>query len=204
MYAGSQQLEIFDQSNQLSFKVLLRYPSETVSSNIMFGPYSFDVSPEAVIAAGTFPLIVISHGTGGSHLLYRSIALYLSKKGYVAAQIEHPGNNRNNNELEGTLRNLEYRPKHISLTLDAIRHHKPFKSQVQTNNVAIIGQSIGGYTALAISGGIAWSKDAQKVNTEPDPRVKAMVLLALAAGFFQAPRALSTADIPILLNERGT
>lgn len=61
--------------------------------------------------------MVISHGTGGSHLAYRTIAAHLAKSGYVVALLEHPGNNHDNNELSGTVENLTNRPRHVRLAM---------------------------------------------------------------------------------------
>ncbi|KUO74322.1 MAG: hypothetical protein APF81_02830 [Desulfosporosinus sp. BRH_c37] len=63
---------------------------------------------------------MISHGNGGSHLLYRTISTHLANNGFIVAMVEHYGNNRNNNELENTEENLILRPKHLSLTIDKL------------------------------------------------------------------------------------
>src|SRR5262249_18695325 len=50
---------------------------------------------DATIAAkpAKFPLIVISHGTGGSGLSMAWLGECLAARGYVAAAVNHPGNN---------------------------------------------------------------------------------------------------------------
>jgi predicted dienelactone hydrolase len=138
-------------------------------------------------------------GSGGSHLLYRSIGAYLAKHGYVVALPEHPGNNRNDNALNGTVENLVNRPRHIRLTIDAVSSDAHFKDRVQPDNTAIIGHSMGGYTALAVAGGQPWTEKGQKVEVEADGRVKVLVLLAPATGWFMPEDALSNVKIPILL-----
>jgi len=158
-----------------------------------------DVSPDAPAAEGRFPVVVISHGNGGSHLVYRAISTHLAKNGYVVAMLEHAGNNRNNNELEGTHENLVNRPRHVRLTIDAVSSDPRFRACVQPDNVAIIGHSIGGYTALAVAGGTPWSETRQRVDVVADPRVRALVLLAPATAWYLPKDSLSQVSVPILM-----
>jgi hypothetical protein len=83
------------------------------------------------------------------------------------------------NELEGTHQNLVNRPRHVGFTIDAVFSDVQFRACVQPNNVAVIGHSIGGYTALALAGGTPWSEARQKVEVTTDPRVRALVRKAL-------------------------
>lgn len=197
MYAGSRQIRVEDEAKGLSFPVLVLYPTEVPSAPTMYGPYTFDVSPDAPVAEGRFSLVVVSHGNGGSHLLYRTITVHLARNGYVVAHLEHPGNNRNDNSLEGTYENLVRRPRHVRLTIDAISQE--LAGHVQPENVAVMGHSMGGYAALAIAGGIPWSKTGERVEVTPDPRVRALVLLAPGTAFFYPEDSLRDVRIPILM-----
>ena len=199
MFVGSRQLQIEDETKALSFPAVVLYPTQVPSAPTAFGPYSIDVSRDAPIAKGQFPLVVVSHGNGGSHLLYRTIATHLAKNGYVVAMLEHPGNNRNNNQLEGTHENLVNRPRHVRLTIDAVSADAQFMASLQPNNVAILGHSIGGYTALAVAGGTPWSEDRQRVEVVADSRVRALVLLAPATAWYLPEDSLRHVDIPILM-----
>lgn len=198
-FVGSRSLRVIDESKDIAFPVLVMYPTRVPSVPVTFGPYYIEAALDAPIDEGTFPLVVISHGSGGSHLLYRTIGAYLAKHGYVVALPEHPGNNRNNNELNGTVENLVNRPRHIRLTIDAVSSDAHFKDRVQPDNTAVIGHSMGGYTALAVAGGQPWTEKGQKVEVESDRRVKALVLMAPATGWYMPEDALSKVKIPILL-----
>ena len=199
MFAGSRQMQIRDEAKGISFPALVLYPTETPSAPTAFGPYTMDVSPDAPVAEGRFPVVVISHGNGGSHLVYRAISTHLAKNGYVVAMLEHAGNNRNNNELEGTHENLVNRPRHVRLTIDAVSSDPQLSACVQPDNVAIIGHSIGGYTALAVAGGTPWSETRQRVDVVADPRVRALVLLAPATAWYLPEDSLSQVSVPILM-----
>lgn len=199
MFAGIRHIQIKDEEKGITFPALVLYPTNTPSAPTAFGPYTMDVSTDAPVAEGQFPLVVISHGTGSSHLLHRTVGTHLAQHGYIVALLEHYGNNRNNNELADTHENLEYRPRHVSLTIDAVTSDAQFSECVQPNNVAIIGHSGGGYTALAVAGGTPWSKERRRVEVKADPRVKAIVLMAPATAFYIPEDSLRNVTVPILL-----
>ena len=156
-----------------------------------------NVSTEAAIIDGKFPLIVISHGNGGSHLLYRTISTHLAKNGYIVAMPEHYGNNRNNNTLENTTENLETRPRHVRLTIDFLLSDTWFNENIAQNKIGVIGHSMGGYTALALAGGVPRTKEGVVIEVAPDFRIKAIVLLAPGAGWFM--NSLEKVTVPILM-----
>jgi predicted dienelactone hydrolase len=111
--------------------------------------------------------------------------------------LEHYGNNRNNNTLENTTENLKTRPQHVSLTIDFLLSHHLLGKHIAENKIAVIGHSMGGYTALALAGGIPRTKEGVVVEVASDTRIKAIVLLAPGAGWFM--NSLSKVNIPILM-----
>jgi predicted dienelactone hydrolase len=196
-FVGSKQLQVSDKTLNISFPVLLQYPTLKASKPVAFGHYLMDVSVDAEISEGKFPLIIISHGNGGSNLLYRTISTYLVKNGYVVAMLEHYGNNRNDNKLENTIENLENRPKHVSLTIDFLLSNNWLKKSLLINEIAVIGHSMGGYTALALAGGIPRTREREIVKVTADKRIKAIVLLSPGTGWFL--NSLEKVCIPILM-----
>lgn len=199
MFVGSRQMLIRDAAQGVSFPAVVLYPTDEPSRPTAFGPFAMDVSCDALVAQGLFPLVVVSHGTSGSHLLYRTIGTHLAKNGYVVAMLEHPGNNRNNNELEGTHENLVNRPRHVRLTIDALIADARFSACLRQNMVALLGHSLGGYTALAVAGGTPWSEARKKVEVVADARIRALVLLAPAAAFYLPEDSLRHVKVPILM-----
>jgi predicted dienelactone hydrolase len=197
----------------------LRYePGNTVFSMAVMYPASEREKPEEVDACnlnvlkdatpeeGIFPLVLISHGSGGAPLLYRTLARHLASNGFVVGMPEHPFNNRNDNSFAGTLENLVNRPKHIRAAIDWFFDNKAFSPFLKPNAVAIIGHSLGGYTALAAAGGVptplpkeTGDERVDPIDVKPDPRIKALVLLAPAAIWFRARGALSGVGVPILM-----
>ena len=143
------------------------------------------------------PLAVLSHGNGGSYQIYRALCQALVAAGWVVAAFDHPGNNRKDDRLKGTRQNLEDRPRHVGLVISEVLAQVPIDSA----RIAVIGHSLGAYTALAVAGGQGYSRGGEVLAPAHDPRVQALVLLAPAAFFFDAPDALRAVDLPILLIE---
>ena len=212
MFVGTRELSLHDAEHGLQIPLLLMYPTRQAPHAVAFGPYVMEVSPESEIAQGQFPLVLISHGSGGSHLLYRSIALHLAAHGYVVAMLEHPGNNRLDNQLMGKPENLQYRPLHLQLAADTLFADSQLASSLQTDRFAVIGHSMGGYSALALAGGQPWYPPerfkpeadpalppAQPVSVTHDARLQALVLLAPATVWFMPEGALSKVDLAILM-----
>ncbi|MGA8620449.1 MAG: hypothetical protein WB660_18235 [Candidatus Sulfotelmatobacter sp.] len=48
---------------------------------------------KVAISPAKFPLILLSHGTGGSALMMAWLGTALAAHGYIAAAVNHPGNN---------------------------------------------------------------------------------------------------------------
>lgn len=196
-YAGLRRLQLRDEEQQLSFPVYLQYPTATPSRPTAFGPYTLDVSIDAPLLPGKpYPLVILSHGNNGNPLAYRTISSFLARNGCIVALPEHYGNNRNNTSLENTIDNLILRPKHVSLTIDQLLADSQFANQIAADAIAIIGHSMGGYTALALAGGIPYTLSGEQVEVNHDPRIQALVLLAPGAGWFHHEQ--NSIGLPIL------
>jgi predicted dienelactone hydrolase len=205
-FAGYQKVELVDEQLGISFPMFVMYPTNTPEKAENFGPYCLNISRNAKLQDGVLPLVLISHGTGGTPLVYRTLARHLARNGFIVGMPEHPFNNRNNNTLEGTVKNLTIRPRHISTAVDWFFNSKDFARILKPNTVSLIGHSMGGYTALAAAGGVPSSfpqesldKQTHLIHIKPDSRIKSLVLLAPASVWFKAEGALKAVDIPILM-----
>ncbi|MNT35268.1 Alpha/beta hydrolase family protein [compost metagenome] len=97
------------------------------------------------------------------------------------------------------------------MAMDAIFADQRWSAYLDENRVALIGHSMGGYTSLALAGGIPHTKhqiqydpdhkitSSQEVPVKADERIKALVLMAPATGWFLSEGALSAVKIPILI-----
>ncbi|WP_289355657.1 alpha/beta hydrolase [Paenibacillus sp. S-12] len=205
-YAGLRKVEISDNALSISFPMWIMYPTGTAEQTIQLGPYPTELASDAEVLEGTFPLVLISHGTGSTPFAYRMLAQHLARNGFIIGMPEHPFNNRNDNSLEGTMQNLANRPRHIRMAIDWFFENESFAEKIIPNDVSVIGHSLGGYTALAAAGGEPTSfphespdGQPQRIEVMPDPRIQSLVLLAPASVWFQSEEALRMINIPILM-----
>jgi len=181
------------------------YPTEAAPAPVRFGPYALDAARDAPPVGDGLPLVVISHGTGGTPWAYRGLAANLVRAGFAVVAVEHVGNSRNDDRLAGTRANLEQRPRHVRAAIDAALADGVIGGRL-ASGAAVIGHSLGGYTALAVAGGTPVTLPTEMpdgrphpIAVEPDPRVRAVVLLAPAIGWFGADAALANVTAPILV-----
>ena len=134
-------------------KMLIWYPTPQKARMTKLGPFELPVARDAEPAEGKHGLIIISHGTGGSHMGHWDTAMYMASKGFFVAAILHPHDNYADDSDARTERNWANRPKHIKAALDYILANAAVKGHIDSGRIGIIGHSAGGYTALAAVGG---------------------------------------------------
>lgn len=124
---------------------------------------SFPVDVYLPRVSSSVPAVVISHGVGSNRTTFRYLAKHLASHGFAVFVPEHPGSN--GNQIDALLRGLasevaepsEFldRPLDIKYLLDHFSRLKNTDSRFKAINfqkVGVIGQSFGGYTALALGG----------------------------------------------------
>lgn len=131
----------------------------------------------ANVREGRFPLVIFSHGNGGSRHQNTFWCDYLASHGYIVVSADHTGNARMtiiNGKvipMQGSERgqSAKDRPVDVSFLLDKMIEwdkgaDKRFAGKIDTTNVAISGMSFGSFTAH-------WAADA-------DPRFKAVIAMS--------------------------
>lgn len=103
-------------------------------------------------ALNEWPLIVLSHGTGGSAMQMAWLGTALARAGYIAAAVNHPGNNAlEPYTAEGFVLWWE-RATDLSEVIDGMLADPEFGPKIDKDRIGAAGFSIGGYTALALGG----------------------------------------------------
>ena len=118
------------------------------------GRASRDAAP--LTTDGVFPLLVVAHGYVGSRYLMTYLTENLASKGYVVVAIDHTDSTfKDASPFQSTLVN---RAKDISFILNQVANlgsskNKNFLSGlVDSENIGIIGYSMGGYGVLNVAG----------------------------------------------------
>jgi predicted dienelactone hydrolase len=119
----------------------------------------FEVSPalpDAPLAAqrDQYPLILISHGTGGCALNVEWLGHYFAERGYIVAAVNHHGNTCGEAKADprGYMLSWE-RPQDLSAVLDRLLDDAMFGPHIDRQKIGAAGFSLGGYTVIALAGG---------------------------------------------------
>jgi predicted dienelactone hydrolase len=103
-------------------------------------------------AHARYPLLLLSHGTGGSAASLDWLAAALSAHGYIVAGVNHPGNNA----LEPVTRDgfilWWERATDVSEVLDSLLADPTLGSHIDASRIGAVGFSLGGYTVLELAG----------------------------------------------------
>jgi len=132
------------------------YPtSDTIKKhNGGFQPFArLETVKDGKMAGGKFPLVMISHGTGGGRLTLEWLADALVQNGFIVAAVDHWGNTYDNKIPIDFLTAWE-RPLDISFVLSNLLKDPKFAPAIDQDRVGMAGFSIGGYTTIALAGGM--------------------------------------------------
>lgn len=164
---GISMMEVTDPVSGMAVKTLLWYPAATGGEPARMGPFQLEAVRDAPPAAGPFPLVVISHGNGGSHLSHRDTAQALAKAGYLVASLLHAGDNFQDQSLVGTERLLSSRPRSVTAVINALMQDETWP--VDAARIGFFGFSAGGYTGLALLGAVpAYGQAELHCRQSPD------------------------------------
>ncbi|WP_322045704.1 alpha/beta hydrolase family protein [Paraburkholderia sp. J67] len=109
-------------------------------------------APLAGDAGARYPLVLLSHGTGGTANDQEWLAGALAAHGYIVAAVNHPGNNLLAPlTREGFLLWWE-RATDLSNVLDALLADPQFGPHIDRSRIGAAGFSLGGYTVLELAG----------------------------------------------------
>ena len=147
--------------------------------------------PAALPAGARAPLVVFSHGLGGSRLGYSHLGRHWASQGFASLHLQHPGSDRAvwTSGLFNILANLQAaaaegnaiaRARDVSFGITRVLTEPSVADGIDAENIAVAGHSYGANTALLIAGaqvqrqvdGVSRTLDLR------DPRVKAAVLLS--------------------------
>jgi predicted dienelactone hydrolase len=204
--AGYRVLDVSDAVQGVKIPVRVLYPTDAAERRERLGPYEMDVAPDAAITGTRLPLAVISHGGRATALTYRGMARALTHAGFVVAMPEHIGDCRSDSSLSGKAVNLENRPRHLRLTIDACLADAFVGPHIDSQRIGLIGHSMGGYTALALTGGKPSAGPhetddgtVRTVAASTDPRIRAVVLMTPGCAWYGEPGSLAGIRVPMLL-----
>jgi len=221
--AGYERLKAADGSEK-PLEVALWYPTDAPAEEVDLGPFTLNIARGGAVAGRGLPLVVMSHGNGGSSLGHHDTAVALAQAGFVVAAVTHTGDNHADQSKEASM--ME-RPRHVSRVIDHLLTMWHDRDRIDANRIGVFGFSSGGFTALTVVGGgadlgrvgphckqhpshyacqviarrpiEAVAVGAAGVQSSRDARVRAAVVVAPALGFTFTKESLVAVSAPIQL-----
>ena len=157
--------------------------------------------PAGDLALRALPLVVFSHGIGGSREGYSYLGRHLAAHGYASLHVQHVGSDRQLwwgnpfglvSRLSNAAREAEAidRVRDLSFALDQLLQSE-LATRINHERIVAAGHSYGANTTMLIAGAAAESQ-GQTVSLR-DARIKAAVLIS-------APPFYGTADFQKILS----
>ena len=111
-------------------------------------------SPNAPMAPALrgVPLIVLSHGTGGSAMQMAWLGTALARAGFIVAAVDHPGNNATEAYTPEGFALWWERATDLSEVIDGMLADENFGPKIDKNLIGAAGFSLGGYTVMELAG----------------------------------------------------
>jgi predicted dienelactone hydrolase len=143
---------------------------------------------------GPFPVLIYSHGLGGSYKTKIYLANFLTSHGFICIHLTHYGSDSSLIDLTKpreeiikalkkavTMKTMLDRPKDVSKVLDSLEEletvYAELKGKMDKNNIGLHGHSFGAFTTLLTAG--AFQQKAKSLGGPfLDPRPKAFIAMS--------------------------
>jgi predicted dienelactone hydrolase len=235
---GLQEIEIAGDAGAEPLAVSLWYPATAAGTPVLVGDnpvfVGLEVLPEATPAGNGLPLAILSHGFGGHRGNLAWLAAPLVEAGHVVAALDHPGTTTRDMRA-GEPMALAGRAGQISRLIDALSSEAVgdlAPGLLDGERIAVIGHSLGAWTALQLAGAqfsleralddcrerpelaacevLAWSGAADDPTAaaalgraQRDDRVGAVVALDIGMARGFTPASLAAIEVPVLVIAAG-
>lgn len=206
----------FAEQGAAPLTVAVWYPTTAQPREFNYGgPVNGKLAPDAapLSRATPFPLLVFSHGFGGSGLSSVFITEALAAQGWIVVCPDHHDahsavrirGGQQDFDRRGMVQVANriaasspadrdqylYRVQEMQRTLQGILESRVFGPLINRQQIAVGGHSFGGFTALGLSG---------PLPQYYDPRIKAILLFSTGAGaYLYTQDELQRVHIPLML-----
>lgn len=151
---GFTPITIHDPVNGGTMPGYVFYPSAQAKGATGVGPYELHATRGAPPVIGAKPLVVISHGHGGSDLGHHDLAVFLASHGFIAVTLEHPKDNFMDQSGDGHPVVMIGRPIQVKATISMLLDDARWKRLIDPDRIGVAGFSNGGYTSLLLVGAV--------------------------------------------------
>lgn len=139
------------------------------------------------IEAERLPLVLFSHGLGGTRMGYSNLGRYWASQGFIALHLQHPGSDRGVWGNRGlamissirdatTIEQAIARAMDVRFVLDQVLADPKLSARVDAQRIGIAGHSYGANTALLAAG--ARFVHGGTLQAFGDRRIKAAIIMS--------------------------
>ncbi|WBU61593.1 alpha/beta hydrolase family protein [Paracoccus albus] len=121
----------------------------------------------AAIAEGKYPLILLSHGSGGNADSLGWLSSGLVGRGAIVLAVDHPGSSSGDSSPRRSV-DLEARANDLSAAADMVLSDPALAPFIDEARIGVVGFSLGGATALGLSG-VRFDGTVQDRNCTTNP-----------------------------------
>lgn len=223
--AGLQLVDVPKDSHGPAIAGAVWYPCAATPVEIKVASFDMIAVRDCPITGTKHPLVVVSHGAGGTFGNYHALAEMLADRGVIVAAINHPfdsGQSKVRNP--GDIASMVQRPTDISRSIDFMFHNWRDGGRIDAARVGFIGFSRGAFTGLALIGADPdWNflldncpvypgnRFCEQIRSGPiapmthDARIKAAVIADSPGGPLFTREGLGNVSVPVQYwaSERG-
>ena len=150
--------------------------------------YLPDTGAATPAAPAPLPLVVFSHGLGGSRAGYSHLGRHWAARGIASLHLQHAGSDRavwtdgsafglpERLRSAASTANAVARARDVSFALDRLLGEPALAARIDPERIAVAGHSYGANTALLVAGARFEREDGP--GTLRDARVRAVVLMS--------------------------
>ncbi|WP_315832734.1 dienelactone hydrolase [Bradyrhizobium prioriisuperbiae] len=223
--AGLKLFEVPADAEGAALQAAMWSPCAVPSGEVQLGRATLPGVRDCPIEGDKLPLIVVSHGYGGSYLGHHDTAETLADAGFVVVALNHPDDTSTSSEATHGRPALTNRPTDIKRLIDFMLGASPDAARIDPQRIGFFGFSRGGYTGLVVGGAnpdflqlrprcqdqadtACRSLDPSSLPTQPlthDPRIKVLVIADPLSVVFPTADSLKDIRVPLQLwsSERG-
>jgi predicted dienelactone hydrolase len=180
---------------------------------------------DCAITGSKHPLVIISHGAGGTFGNYHGLAELLAYNGFIVAAINHPLDSGQSKARDpGDISSMVQRPMDISRLIDFMFYHWRDGTKIDVMRLGFFGFSRGAFTGLGLIGANPdWNglldncpdypgnRFCEQIRSGPiahlyhEARIKAAIIADSPGGALFNRAALSNVSVPLQYwaSERG-
>lgn len=135
--AGLASLNIAATATEPAIKAFVWTPCAQAAGEVTQGPFTLVGVKYCDIAGKNLPLIVISHGQGGSRFGHHDTAAALADAGFVVASFNHPGDSNDDKSATNQITVFEARPQQVSRVISYMLEQWPQRKALDARSVGV-------------------------------------------------------------------